>query len=87
MVTIRFTIDRIEDGVAVCTDEEGKVCDYPVYLFPEGAAEGSIVDCVFEGNDLLSATLQNAEAQQQTAANEARLHSLFSKFKKTPGQN
>ena len=87
MVSIRLTIDRVEDGVAVCTDEEGKVCDYPVYLFPEGTAEGSVVDCVFEGNDLLSATLRKSEAHHRTVVNQARLRSLFSKFRKPSGQN
>ena len=87
MVTIRLTIDRVEDGVAVCTDEEGKVCDYPVYLFPEGTSEGSVVDCVFDGNELLSAKLQKRTAHLRTAANEARLRSLFSKFRKPSGQN
>ena len=81
MAPVRLTIDRIEDGVAVCSDEDGNIRDYPLYYFPEGAAEGSVIDCVFEGNELLSARLQTSEEHLRKAENEARLRTLFSKRK------
>ena len=32
MVTMQCAIDRIEDGVAICIDDEGKVFDLPFYF-------------------------------------------------------
>lgn len=83
MVTMQCAIDRIEDGVAICIDDEGKVFDLPFYQFPEGTGEGSIVQCVFEGNELLSVKLLSEETSKKAAENEARVRSLFDKFRKT----
>jgi len=39
----RYTIDRIEDGFAVCEDENGAHERFPASVMPEGAREG---DCL-----------------------------------------
>lgn len=86
MVTITLAIDRVEDGVAICIDEEGKTCDMPFYRFPQNAAEGSIVECVFEGNDLVSAKVVKGKTAARKTENEKRLHALFAKSRK-PSDN
>ncbi len=82
MVTIRCTVNKVEDGVAVCTDEEGLICDFPFYLFPEDAGEGSLVECVFEGNNLLSVKLLDGSRKETGALPDNSLRGMLNRFLK-----
>lgn len=35
----KYTIDRLEEGIAVCIDESGNVINIPLADIPEGSAE------------------------------------------------
>ncbi len=44
---MKITIDRFEEGFAVCLSDGGEHIDIPVSFLPEGAAEGKTYDMSF----------------------------------------
>ena len=42
---MRYIIDRIEGGIAVCEKEDGSLEDIPLQTLPRGAREGSVLIC------------------------------------------
>jgi len=40
---MRYIIDRIEEGLAVCEHGDGSFAHIPVEALPEGAREGSVL--------------------------------------------
>lgn len=48
---MKYSVDRIEDGIAVCEDENGKSVNFEVAGLPKGIKEGdlfSVTDDKFE---------------------------------------
>lgn len=41
---MKYTIDRIEDGIAVCEDENENLVKLSVCDLPDGIKEGDIID-------------------------------------------
>ena len=40
---MKYTVDRIESGFAVCEDENGNLTDIELAILPEGVSEGDII--------------------------------------------
>lgn len=43
MIILKYIVDRIEEGFAVCEDENGKFSDIEIAGLPEGIKEGDII--------------------------------------------
>ena len=43
MIILKYSIDRIEEGFAVCEDENGKMTNIEISALPEDAREGDII--------------------------------------------
>lgn len=41
---MKYTVDRIEGGYAVCEDENEKTVNFELILLPEGIKEGDIIE-------------------------------------------
>ena len=63
-----YTIDRIEDRLAVLEDEDGGCTNVPVTLLPDGAREGDVLTWTEPGIWAVDAA--------ETAARRARIHAL-----------
>ena len=42
---MRYIVDRFEDGLAVCEQEDGALENIPLEELPEGTREGSVLVC------------------------------------------
>lgn len=40
---MRYVVDRIKNGIAVCEDDEKNMIDIPKYKLPSGVKEGDII--------------------------------------------
>ncbi len=40
-----LTVDRIEEGIAVCIDENGNITNIPLSILPEGVRESDTLLC------------------------------------------
>lgn len=43
MINMKYIIDRIEKGIAVCEDENKNIINIPKYKLPSGIKEGDII--------------------------------------------
>lgn len=43
MIILKYSVDRIEEGFAVCEDENGKTVNVETGKLPEGVKEGDLV--------------------------------------------
>lgn len=78
--THRFVLDRVEDGIAVLVDGEGRTTEVPFASLPAGSREGSHLGAVrFKDGKPLSFALISGE----TGKNRERLSRLFSKNEKS----
>lgn len=69
---MRYIIDRFEEGLAICEDEEKNMIPIDRSRLPEGVKEGDILT---EQDGLLSPDPQAAASRRQ--AMEERLNKLF----------
>lgn len=74
--TLHLVLDRIEEGIAVLIDEDGKTYDVPASALPEGSREGSHLDAARgESERPVGFTLVSDAAGE----NKKRLARLFEK--------
>ena len=81
MKTLRYSVDRIEGGIAVLIPDEGKAkleLSASVYAFKPNM----ILDITFDGNEIKKIKELPEVANERLEANKSRLHSLFAKNKK-----
>lgn len=70
-------LDRIEDGIAVLTDIDGKIYECPSYRLPDGVHENSALEADITVDGEIS-ELKYA-ANPNAGLNERRLKELFHK--------
>lgn len=83
---LRFCLDRVESGIAVCLCESEGHTDEK-YEFPlarvsalEGLADGTLFEAEFDGQGgLCHVRVLNDLTEQRRAQNSARLRALFDK--------
>lgn len=81
MKTIRYSVDRIENGTAVLIPNGSKqtlLLDISVYNFEPNM----ILDITFDGGEIKEIKRLSQSAEERLASNKSRLHSLFAKNKK-----
>ena len=81
MKTIRYSVDRIENGTAVLIPDGRKqtlLLDTSVYNFEPNM----ILDITFDGGEIKEIKCLPEITDKRLASNKARLHSLFTKNKK-----
>ena len=64
---LKYSVDRIEEGFAVCEDENGKTVNFEIGKLPEGVKEGDLI------------SVDNGEAVILTEETEARRKKLAEK--------
>ena len=64
---LKYSVDRIEEGFAVCEDENGKAVNLEIGKLPEGVKEGDLI------------SVDNGEAVILTEETEARRKKLAEK--------
>ena len=68
---MKLIVDRIEENVAVCEKEDGKMIELPAEILPEGAGEGAVIEIIYNPEE--------TEKRKETA--KSKLHKLFNKNK------
>lgn len=43
MIVLKYTVDRIEEGFAVCEDENGRIVNVEISTLPADVREGDII--------------------------------------------
>lgn len=71
MITVKYTIDRFEDGFAVLEDESGRISSVTASLLPVGLCEGDAVE-FYDGKYY----------HINNSSDRARIQSKFDKLKK-----
>ncbi len=66
---VKYIIDRIENNIAICETEEGKIIGIPVEKLPAGATEGDILRSAGAGDALI----RDAEARSAAESKVKRL--------------
>lgn len=74
--TLRASLDRIEEGIAVLITDDGDSLSYPVALLPD-AKETGVYELTLEGDELLSARLLSEETDARLERAQSRLRRLF----------
>lgn len=70
---MKYSVDRIENGIAVCEDDEMNIIRLPVSSLPQGTKEGSVLIKEADGWQL------DAESERERRENIMRLQKkLFS---------
>lgn len=67
MIDLKYSVDRIEEGFAVCEDENGKMVNIEKGKLPEGVKEGDLI------------SIDNGEAVILTEETEERRKKLAEK--------
>lgn len=70
---MRLSVDRIENGVAVCEDDDGKKYEICLKELPPGAGEGSVLARGRDGGYILD----EAEKKTRAKRNFKLAESLF----------
>jgi hypothetical protein len=81
MKTLRYSVDRIENGTAILIPDGSKTkleLDISVYNFEPNM----ILDITFDGDEIKEIKNLPEKAEERLMSNKSRLHSLFSKNKK-----
>ena len=76
---MKLSVDRIENGIAVCYDDNCKKCEIPAH----GLSEGVIIEAEFDENDKFvraSVLAEETEVRRKNLA--ARTKNLFNRKKK-----
>lgn len=73
---MKYTVDRIDDGYAVCEDENEKIVNFELNLLPEDVKEGNIIEKTDNGFVICSD--ETAERRKKMAALQ---NSIFTKRK------
>lgn len=68
---MKYTIDRIENGIAVLEGEDGVMLEVPVQLLPQGLGEGSALE-----------KQRDAWIPADNSEDRARIESKFAKLLK-----
>jgi hypothetical protein len=71
-----FTVDRIEEDIAVLIDDDENKSDIPVFQLPEGLKEGDIL-CFDEEKETY--VINKERTEQVGASIEERFKKLFKK--------
>ena len=58
-----YTVDRIEEGLAVCEDEQKQMHTFPLSQLPEGTSEGDVL-IYEEGHFLLDEAAKEQRAKR-----------------------
>ena len=66
---MKLIVDRIEENIAVCEKEDGKMIEIPAQLLPEGAGEGAVIEIIYNEEETLK--------RKETA--KSKLGRLFNK--------
>lgn len=73
---MKYTIDRIEEGIAVCEDSNGNHINIQTALLPEGVKEGDIISA--GDNGFVICREETEERRKQMAV---RQRNIFKKRK------
>ena len=71
VITVKYTIDRFEDGFAVLEDESGRISSVTASLLPVGLREGDAVEFC-----------HGKYCHINNSADRARIQSKFDRLKK-----
>ncbi len=74
MIDLKYSVDRIEEGFAVCEDENGKTVNIETGKLPEGVKEGDLVSI----NDGEAVILKDETEERRKKLAEKR-RALFKK--------
>lgn len=58
-----YIVDRVEEGMAVCEDEQKQMHTFPLTQLPEGTREGDVLICE-EGHFTLDTNAREQRAQR-----------------------
>ena len=67
---MKYIIDRLEEGIAVCENELKKLISIPTDLLPDGLKEGDVLEI---GLGARSVKVQVVSVQEVAAKNDAAL--------------
>lgn len=73
---MKYTIDRIEEGIAVCEDDTGNHVNIQLTLLPEDVREGDIISAGDNGF-----TVCREETEERRKALAEKQKSIFKKRK------
>ena len=50
---MKLIIDRIEENIAVCEKEDGKMVEISAQLLPDGVGEGAVIEIIYNEEETL----------------------------------
>lgn len=77
---MRLTLDRIEEGIAVCFDESGTKYEIACEHL-DGALEGDLFETEINGDEIKVIRILREETEMKKASNADRLKNLFNRRK------
>ena len=79
---MKVTVDRVEDGVVVCIDDDVEQYEFYVEEFPAEAHAGDVFELTLDGERAVEAVLLEAETEALRLRAQAAMERLRKKFKK-----
>lgn len=79
---MKVTVDRFEEGFAVCIDDGGKSYNIQRDKFPFEVHPCDILDIVTDGKTLVSASLLTEETEKEKKRVKSIMERLRKKFRK-----
>ena len=76
---IKFSVDRVEDGIAVCYDEDGKKYEFSAETL--GLARGSLFEATLADGEPTDVVYLEQETLKTKETMKKRLNALFSRHK------
>ena len=78
---MKVNIDRIEDGVVVCIDDNDEEYDFKVEDFPAEAHDGDMFEITLDGDRIVKAVFLEEETEALRERARAAMERLRNKFK------
>lgn len=79
---MKVTVDRVEDGVVVCMDDDDEQYEFYVEEFPAEAHAGDVFELTLDGERAVEAVLLEEETEALRLRAQAAMERLRKKFKK-----
>lgn len=79
---MKVTVDRVEDGVVVCIDDDDEQYEFYVEDFPAEAHAGDVFELTLDGERALEAVFLEKETEELRRRAQAAMDRLRKKFKK-----
>ena len=77
---MRLTLDRIEEGIAVCFDENGVAYEIPTEKLGD-MSEGDVLEAEICGEEICNIRPLREETETKKEENASRLRNLFNRRK------